>query len=80
MIRIEGESDLIQYEQYQAGENMILNLDLDFFSPDLDWIDSDPKKKVILHLAKQAKYITIATSPFFIDQDRAIEVMRDVFE
>jgi len=60
-------------------ENIILNLDLDFFQPDLDFIDYELKKKVILDLAKKAKIITVATSPFFIDQELAIKVFRDLF-
>ncbi|MGB2110819.1 MAG: hypothetical protein ACPHY8_02690 [Patescibacteria group bacterium] len=62
------------------GENIILNLDLDFFQPDLDFIDYDLKKKVVLDAAKKAKVITVATSPFFINQDLAIKVFKDIFE
>ena len=58
---------------------IILNLDLDFFQPDLDFIDYDLKKKVILDIAKKANVITVATSPFFIDQELAIKVFKDLF-
>ena len=59
--------------------NIILNLDLDFFQPDLDFIDYELKKKVILDIAKKASVITVSTSPFFIDQELAIKVFRDLF-
>lgn len=60
-------------------DNIILNLDLDFFQPDLDFIDYDLKKKVILDIWQKASIITVSTSPFFIDQDLAIKVFKDLF-
>ena len=59
--------------------NIILNLDLDFFQPDLDFINYNLKKKVILDIAKKASIITVSTSPFFIDQNLAIKVFEDLF-
>lgn len=59
--------------------SIILNLDLDFFEPNLDYIDYEIKKKVILDIAKKADIITISSSPFFIDQNLAIEVFKDLF-
>ncbi|MBT3726893.1 hypothetical protein HOG21_04250 [bacterium] len=58
---------------------MVLNLDLDFFQPDLDYIDYELKKKVILDIAKKADIITVSTSPFFIDQNLAVKVFKDIF-
>jgi hypothetical protein len=52
---------------------------LDFFQPDLDFIDYDLKKKVVLDIAKKASIITVATSPFFINQSLAIKVFKDLF-
>lgn len=60
--------------------SIILNLDLDFFQPDLDFIDYELKKKVVLDIAKKANVITVASSPFFIDQELAIKVFKDLFE
>jgi len=59
--------------------NIILNLDLDFFQPDLEFIDYELKKKVILDIAKKSWVITVSTSPFFIDQELAIKVFKDLF-
>lgn len=59
--------------------NNILNIDLDFFHPDLDFIPFALKKEVILKLAKNAKLITIASSPYFINQELAIKVLKNIF-
>jgi len=71
--------DYLEKKDDLKEENIILNLDLDFFQPELDFIDYKLKKKVVLDLAKKAKIITVATSPFFIDQELAIKVFRDLF-
>ncbi len=62
------------------NRSVILNLDLDFFEPELDFIDYDLKKKVILDIAKKVDLITICTSPFFIDQQRAISIFKNIFD
>ena len=71
-----------KYASYEPNldESLILNLDLDFFSSELDYISFDQKKDMILRFARYAKLITVATSPFFIDQNRAIETFRKIFE
>ncbi len=63
----------------EKKEGIILNLDLDFFQPDLDFIDYDLKKKVVLDIAKKADVITVASSPFFIEQEWALRVFKDLF-
>lgn len=63
----------------QEGRSVILNLDLDFFEPELDFIDYNLKKQVILDIAHKADIITVCTSPYFIDQQRALEVFKDIF-
>jgi hypothetical protein len=65
---------------YNANSNSILNLDLDFFAPEMDFIDEEKKISLIRYLIPQVKCITIATSPFFIDQGLAIEKLRKIFE
>lgn len=81
VVRIEGENDIEKYGNYEPelDESPILNLDLDFFAKELDYIDFEKKKQIILKFARKARLITVATSPFFIDQDRAIEYLRRVF-
>lgn len=82
VLRIEDTVGMEKYASYEKkeDESLILNLDLDFFAPELDYIPFEGKKQTILYFAYQADLITIATSPFFIDQDRAIEMLRRVFK
>ncbi len=94
MHQIRSESELINVKSALAplikGElkgdsvpvsqnSIILNLDLDFFQPKLDYIDYNLKKQVVQSLSKKADLITISTSPFFINQDLALKVMKDLF-
>lgn len=81
VIQIRNENNLLDYEKQKKiiHNDIILNLDLDFFEPNLDYIDYNLKKKVILDIAKKAKIITVASSPFFINQDLAIKVFKDLF-
>lgn len=60
--------------------NKILNIDMDFFAPEMTYINFDRAKNFILEQAKTANIITIATSPFFIDQKLAIKRLLDIFE
>ncbi len=80
-IQVRNTHNLEEYMNLRSslGSDIILNLDLDFFQPDLDFIDYDLKKKVVLDAAEKAKVITVATSPFFIDQELAIKVFKDIF-
>lgn len=57
----------------------VLDIDLDIFSKDMDYIPYEFKIKKIQKLIKKAKVITIATSPFFIEQDCAIKVLKELF-
>lgn len=58
---------------------IVLDIDLDIFSKDMDYIPYDLKISKIQELIKRAKVITIASSPFFIDQDYAIKVLKELF-
>lgn len=81
ILRIEDTIGMVKYASYERGEHesLILNLDLDFFAPELDYIPFEDKKRIILHFARQARLITVAISPFFIDQERAIAMLGEVF-
>ncbi len=85
-IQIRSSADLENYQlntpilqKKSLGGRVILNIDLDFFQPDLNFIDYDQKKKVIYDIMKYADVVTVATSPFFIDQKLALEVFKDLF-
>ncbi|MFR4807983.1 MAG: UPF0489 family protein [Peptostreptococcus anaerobius] len=60
-------------------DGYILDLDLDFFSEDMDYIGFDERLECVIGYVKNTDFITIATSPYFIDQKRAIEVLKMIF-
>ena len=80
VIRIENEYQLDQYRDYTPSENSILNIDLDFFAPEMDFIEEEKKIRCIKNLIKKVKCITIATSPYFIYQWLAIEKLRKILK
>jgi hypothetical protein len=53
----------------------ILNIDLDFFAPEMAYIDFDRARDFIYAWLSVASLVTIATSPYFIDQQLAIEAL-----
>ncbi len=67
---------------YRGGKpfpDIVLNLDLDFFAPDLEDVPFELKRDVILAFARRSKAITVATSPCFIEPGRAISALRNIF-
>jgi len=76
---IGGSYALAEWETKDPPVNFVLNIDLDFWSPHLDFIPKQQKNALVRRLAKKAQFITIATSPFFIEQKRAIEVLAELF-
>jgi len=60
--------------------NIILDIDLDFFAPDSDYIGNDLKLNIIKKLIPKASVITFATSPYFIEQSRAIDYLRRIIQ
>ncbi len=79
VINISWENELEKNKDSKINWNYILNLDLDFFSDWLSYIDYNLKKSIILNFAKNAKLITVATSPFFIEQEKALKILKDIF-
>jgi hypothetical protein len=68
---VTGDSGLDDHSR--AGRaNTILNIDLDFFAPDMSSIAFDRVRRFIDAHLPGAALVTIATSPFFIEQERAI--------
>lgn len=57
-----------------------LDLDLDIFDPVLDYIPESLKLERIRQWIKQARVITIATSPYFIEQTLAKKVLNRLFD
>lgn len=80
MIRIENEYQIDAHMDYIPSENSVLNLDLDIFAPELDHIPEEKKIRIITNLLRKVKYVTIATSPYFIDQWKAIKILQKILQ
>lgn len=61
------------------SQDLILDIDLDFFSVEMDYINNQEKVDFIQKLLPYAKTITIASSPFFIEQERALHWLQKIF-
>ena len=74
VINVDSE-DAIRKEDFSLLERgkIIFDLDMDFFAPEMDYVSNELKLRLINKIAEKADVITIATSPFFIDQRRATE-------
>lgn len=62
--------------RFSGRTNTILNIDLDFFAPEMSYIGFDRARRFIDAHLPQASLITVATSPFFIDQGLAIQALQ----
>ncbi len=71
--------EALEDRRFVETKNKILNIDLDFFAPEMAYIDFEKTKRFILEQAKTASLITVSTSPFFIDQELAIRRLLDIF-
>ncbi len=60
-------------------EPFVLDIDLDIFVPELSHMNDDFKLEQIRSYMDRATLITIATSPFFIDQQLALEKLQQLF-
>ncbi len=58
---------------------LLLNVDLDFFAPELGYISFDKAREKIRVWGRRASLITVATSPFFIEQKRALDFLKRLF-
>lgn len=65
-------------EILESKEEIILDIDLDLFSEDMDYLAYDKKINTINSLIKKASIITICTSPFFVSFDRAKKALLDI--
>jgi hypothetical protein len=71
-----GEMDAFKQDLPQGA---CLDIDLDIFAPIMDHIPFDFKLSALRRWASRASFITVATSPFFMDQSRAIAIVKQIF-
>ncbi len=85
IVKIEGEDELesalarLENGEIDFALPTVLNLDLDFFAPDLDYIPFELKKRAVLAFAKKSRLVTVATSPGFIDGEAALRTFGRIF-
>lgn len=84
VFQVRNETNLYEYlenfwKSFEKHSGIICNIDLDFFEPGLDFIDYDLKMKVVRDAIAKSDIVTFATSPFFIDQEWALQVFFDIF-
>lgn len=60
--------------------DLIFDLDLDFFAPEMDYLDNALKLHLIKNISENSSMITIATSPFFIDPELSLKWLRKIGE
>lgn len=60
----------------KISKNSILNLDIDIFGLEGDYVDSELKIEAITKAWKNAKAVVIATSPGYIDQETAKKIIQ----
>ena len=75
MITSESETRSSKLETRNKDKSIILNIDLDFWAPEMNYIDNKLKNDVTRKLMEKADLITIATSPFFMEQESAIKIL-----
>jgi hypothetical protein len=81
-LRIKNQYDLEQFDGSYPSlhkENYILDIDLDFRAPEMG-TDLTKSIPLVQSLMREASLITIASSPYFLDQNYALEVLGRLFE
>ena len=58
----------------------VLDIDIDIFAPEMAYIDEEEKCGIIRGYIERSSFITIATSPYFIDQPTAIRWIGRLFD
>ncbi len=60
-------------------EPIVLDIDVDFFADAMSYIRDSEKLAAIRSYLNIAQLVTIATSPYFISQQHAIDVIQNIF-
>jgi len=72
----------LDYSLIEGGHgehhDLIFDLDLDFFAPEMDYLDNALKLRLIKNISEKSAMITIATSPFFIDPGLSLQWLRKI--
>lgn len=74
--QINTEYKLLNYEIKK--NNLILDIDLDFRAPEMSIEKYSEAIKKTKELISKSRVVTIATSPYFLDQNKAIKICKDL--
>lgn len=66
------------FSQIPEGKS-VADIDLDIFSPEMEYIPLSDKISFIRELITRSSFVTIATSPYFIEQGKALEILKEIF-
>ncbi len=72
LLHLDTSDNVLEQEEY------ILDIDLDFWHPDMSIEYFDKTIEQVRKLLYHAKYITIATSPYFLDQELALILCKKI--
>lgn len=61
-------------------QDYILDIDLDFWAPEMGIEALEESFKKIRSMIVSAKMVTIATSPYFLDQNLALDLLNKIFD
>ncbi len=67
------------FEKEHPTHNTIVDIDLDLFAEEMDYMDFEKILPVVRNMLRHADFTTIATSPFFIEQERALHWLHRLF-
>lgn len=76
--------DLIMVDHEKAFDknvsgSFVADIDLDIFSSEMSYIPFEKKVSFIREVIDESSFVTIATSPHFIEQSDAIKILKDIF-
>ncbi len=74
-VQVRTEYWIINGEWWMVNDAYILDIDIDFWAPEMSIGEFDRTIQKTRQLIAEASMVTIATSPCFIDQERAVEIV-----
>ena len=79
--RIKSESQLLNSKVWDLKSKVcIVDIDLEFRAPEMSIKQYEQTIEKTKELIDQASLITIATSPYFLDQPLALHILNDIFD
>ena len=65
--------------QSKVPSSFVLDLDLDIFAPNMEYLDFDQVLEKVQEFLPSAAFVTVATSPYFITQETALDWARRIY-